>query len=323
MKDVSSAAYSSLKHVTHDISLCFKQNRVAAKTDIGSKGINQDAFILEPKFREGEALIGVFDGHGEYGLEIAEATKAILPEKIKEFSITLSPQAALKAGFAETQKLLVENFNEKSKTSGATATLVWLCSDRAYIANVGDSSACLIKMRKDSTINSETFLKSNFTYGELVSTDHRPELSSERERVEKAGGLVVNNRYGKDTVSVGPYRILRPNLDSPGLMITRSFGDVEAHEYCGCISEPDVQVHRWTHRDALLVVATDGLWDVLDYKTLGHICQDLLLNTDSPEIMAEELLKKAIEAKSGVDNTTVIVININDGKNKSNACNIL
>lgn len=42
--------------------------------------------------------------------------------------------------------------------------------------------------------------------------------------------------------------------------MTRTLGDVDMHQY-GCISEPEIARLQLQKRDAVILLATDGLWD--------------------------------------------------------------
>lgn len=53
-------------------------------------------------------------------------------------------------------------------------------------------------------------------------------------------------------------RVWLPNVDAPGLAMTRAFGDFCLKDY-GVISVPDVSHHRLTEKDEFVVLATDGV----------------------------------------------------------------
>jgi serine/threonine protein phosphatase PrpC len=62
--------------------------------------------------------------------------------------------------------------------AGTTAVVLLITKSRYYVANIGDSRAVL--SRSDSAVP--------------LSTDHKPELPSEKNRIEKAGGYVKQGR---------------------------------------------------------------------------------------------------------------------------------
>ena len=58
-------------------------------------------------------------------------------------------------------------------------------------------------------------------------------------------------------------RIYARGKDGPGLAVSRSIGDMEAHKL-GVCERPDIQVVKLDHRRMryTLVLASDGLWNV-------------------------------------------------------------
>ncbi|EFX61264.1 hypothetical protein DAPPUDRAFT_16550, partial [Daphnia pulex] len=75
--------------------------------------------------------------------------------------------------------------------AGTTAIVLLVTKHRFYVANIGDSRAVL--SRSDTAVP--------------LSTDHKPDLPSERNRIEKAGGYVKEGRV------------------NGSLGLSRSFGD--------------------------------------------------------------------------------------------------
>ena len=56
----------------------------------------------------------------------------------------------------------------------------------------------------------------------------------------------------------GVYRVWMPNGKTPGLAISRAFGDYCMKDY-GLISVPDVTHRKLTTRDQFIILATDGV----------------------------------------------------------------
>ena len=77
-----------------------------------------------------------------------------------------------------------------------------------------------------------------------LSTDHKVEQPSERERLTAAGGHVSEARVEEGTFV--PARLyqdgVRPWL-GPGLCISRAFGDLDS-TCCGVIATPEVRCHH-------------------------------------------------------------------------------
>ncbi len=79
-----------------------------------------------------------------------------------------------------------------------------------------------------------------------VSIDHKPNNNDERERIENAGGVVV---------WAGTWRV------GGVLAVSRAFGDKPLKKYV--ISSPYVREEHLAHEDEFLILASDGVWDVL------------------------------------------------------------
>lgn len=61
---------------------------------------------------------------------------------------------------------------------------------------------------------------------------------------------------------VGPWRVFLKYAWSPGLACSRAFGDRMAAEV-GVIWEPDVSVHHFRPDDDHIVLASDGVWELI------------------------------------------------------------
>ncbi len=85
-----------------------------------------------------------------------------------------------------------------------------------------------------------------------MSVDHKPDLPSEKARIEKAGGFVEDNRV------------------KGVLNLSRSLGDLEykqdkalsvENQMITCVPEIKVEKLKPTHD--YMVIACDGIWDCL------------------------------------------------------------
>lgn len=77
--------------------------------------------------------------------------------------------------------------------------------------------------------------------------DHRPGRKDEMERIEEAGGIVVESR--------GTSRV------NGVLAVSRSIGDLELKELV--IARPDVMSLALCGDEDFVLIASDGLWDVV------------------------------------------------------------
>jgi serine/threonine protein phosphatase PrpC len=66
------------------------------------------------------------------------------------------------------------------------------------------------------------------------------------------------------SMPVGPCRVWYQNRgETLGLAMSRSLGDSIVHR-CGVSAEPETFQHTVDSSDVFMIIATDGVWDVLD-----------------------------------------------------------
>ena len=71
---------------------------------------------------------------------------------------------------------------------------------------------------------------------------------------------------------VGPFRVYLQYSWSPGLACSRAFGDKMAVEV-GVTHKPDVTMHRLQPEDRYLIVASDGVWELVSSQvSLTVVC---------------------------------------------------
>ena len=106
-------------------------------------------------------------------------------------------------------------------TSGTTATVVILKGRTLYIAHVGDSRAALGRLNKEKKLQAVA-----------LTADHKPDVPSEKTRIESLGGKVLS-RNGVPRVAwerpvhhghKGPVRRSTQTESVPFLAISRALG---------------------------------------------------------------------------------------------------
>ena len=108
-----------------------------------------------------------------------------------------------------------------------------------------------------------------------LSTDHKPNLDSERSRIEEAGLSVEEERYfDSQGVEQTIHKVMLSDVDL--MACSRSFGDFEyktndkkREEEQAVTAAPDVRVHARSSLDAFLVAACDGVWDVMSNEDVA------------------------------------------------------
>ncbi|XP_038710976.1 probable protein phosphatase 2C 33 isoform X2 [Tripterygium wilfordii] len=270
----------------------------------GKKGINQDAMIVWQNFcsRKDTIFCGVFDGHGPNGHMVAKKVRDCLPLKLNaqmelnslgEDGFNNSSSAMDHRKFEETSftsvyektKTYLESVHKENQTdillrlkdsflkafkvmdkelkfhpnaeclcSGTTAVTALKKGQDLVIGNVGDSRAVLGTRDQDGCL-----------IPVQLTVDLKPNLPRESERIMLCKGRVFALPSEPNVA-----RIWLPNSDSPGLAMSRAFGDFCLKDY-GLISIPDVSYRRITEKDEFVILATDGVWDVLSNEEVVDI----------------------------------------------------
>lgn len=182
------------------------------------------------------------------------------------------------------------------ETVGSTAVVAVVGSCQIIIANCGDSRAVL--SRGGQAI--------------ALSVDHKPNREDEMERIEAAGGRVI---------CWNGYRVFGV------LAMSRAIGDRYLKPYV--ISEPEVKCISRTEDDDCLILASDGLWDVLTNQEVCEVARRCLTrraaasdgsrspgftmgSNDKNAEAAAALLTKMALAQGSHDNISVVVVDLKD-----------
>ncbi|KAK9145418.1 hypothetical protein Sjap_005321 [Stephania japonica] len=218
-------------------------------------------------------FFAVYDGHG--GSAVAEACRERMHEMDDEINGRVSSHDDKDGGPGG------------SKSVGSTAVVALVGGDKVVVANCGDSRAVL----------------SRGGVAVPLSQDHKPDRPDEMERVEAAGGRVIN---------WNGFRVL-------GVLATsRSIGDYYLKPYV--IPYPEVTISDRTKNDEFLILASDGLWDVISNDVACQVvrrCLDGRLmrrcstnaNGSGATEAAAVLVELAI-ARGSKDNISVIVVEL-------------
>ncbi|KAK9292435.1 hypothetical protein L1049_020406 [Liquidambar formosana] len=313
-------------------------------TQQGRKGTNQDAMIVWENFgsRMDTVFCGVFDGHGPYGHMVAKRVRDSLPLKLsahwevninsedvlKEISLNTTgsmnsedtsviahdEESRASIDLEETEKqpeifqTLKESFLKAFKVmdrelrmhknidcfcSGTTAVTIVKQGQDLVIGNVGDSRAVLGTRDEDDSL-----------IAVQLTVDLKPNLPAEAERIRKCRGRVFALHDEPEVA-----RVWLPNNDSPGLAMARAFGDFCLKDF-GLISVPEISYRRLTERDEFIVLATDGIWDVLSNKEVV----DIVASAPARCSAARALVESAVRAwrfkypTSKVDDCAVVCL---------------
>ena len=118
-------------------------------------------------------------------------------------------------------------------------------------------------------------------------------MQDEQQRIETAGGMVI---------FIGTWRV------NGNLSVSRAIGDVKDKKYV--IGEGDVSHMVMTGKEEYLVVACDGVWDVVDDQELVECIRNHLSKGNERYTTAKALVEFARSEGSG-DNITAIIVFFN------------
>ncbi|KAK3016060.1 hypothetical protein RJ639_007547 [Escallonia herrerae] len=266
---------------------------------IGRRRAMEDAMTVEPEIAEGEfSFFAVYDGHG--GSRVSDACRVrlhhLLGKEIESYrgGGGTDWEKVMMACFAEMDEEVKglsdgefgreeSSLSSSVKTAGSTAVVVVVAKEEVVVANCGDSRAVLCR-----------------NVGAVpLSRDHKPDRPDEKERVETAGGRVIN--WNGCRVS--------------GVLATsRSIGDQYLKPYV--ISEPEVTVNKRTRSDNFLIIASDGLWDVVSNDVACQVvkrCLDGQMRkrfSEGSAAKAASMLVELAMAKGSEDNISIIVVEL-------------
>jgi len=262
-------------HTTHGVNLAaLAQNPSFVK-------INQDRAMTVWPFNGsyGQALIGLFDGHGEGGEHAAEACCHHMPKILMEELAAHDVKTSLINCCAKTDEILLEKSEDAFFFAGTTATLIYMSKSQGpgshttiWIAGAGDSRC----------------VRGLFLGGRVISTamtvDHKASIPAEAQRLMAAGSKIVEGKM---------YIELDDGFAC--LDMSRSIGDGLCKQY-GVTPEPEVNeidlASDMVDGTQFLVVASDGLWDVISSQ---QTCE-IVAESNGAKDACNKLVAAALEA---------------------------
>ncbi|KAG9129962.1 hypothetical protein Leryth_007083 [Lithospermum erythrorhizon] len=304
-------------------------------TQQGRKGINQDAMIVWEDFiAEHTIFCGVFDGHGPYGHLVARMVRDTLPSKLMAFlstgelnqngSSAASCNGDVRSGVVDPEnednctedkvdlpwrEAFLKSYKAMDKDlrsdpsldsicSGSTAVTIVKQGSNLFMGYIGDSRAVLGS--KDSSDAMEAI---------QLTVDLKPDLPREAERIKRCKGRVFAL---EDEPEV--QRVWLPFDDAPGLAMARAFGDFCLKEY-GVISIPEFSHRVLTDRDKFIVLASDGVWDVLSNQEVVDIVASAPSRSSAARIIVDSAARewKSKYPTSKMDDCAVVCLFL-DGK---------
>ncbi|XP_057494076.1 probable protein phosphatase 2C 6 [Actinidia eriantha] len=237
-------------------------------------------------------FFGVYDGHG--GSQVAKFCaermhQVVAEEWDRETADGLEWrqrwEAALSSSFERADNEVVMEAVAPEMV-GSTSVVAVLSSCQIIISNCGDSRAVLC--RGNETIP--------------LTFDQKPDREDELMRIEGEGGKVINWN-GARVFGV--------------LAMSRAIGDRYLRPWI--IPVPEVTFTTRTEEDECLILASDGLWDVMSNDEVGEVARRLLRRWRRPTVVEDQIpvaqavadnLTEISLARNSSDNISIVVVNL-------------
>ncbi|XP_025105795.1 protein phosphatase 1B-like isoform X1 [Pomacea canaliculata] len=240
------------------------------------------------------SFFAVFDGHAGARVS-AFCAEELLNHIIKneDFKLDLTDgteiqpsiedvKRGIKTGFLtldEKMRHMPEVLSGEDK-SGSTAVCSIVSPRFIFFANCGDSRAILCRKGKCA----------------FSTTDHKPINPGEKERIQNAGGSVMIQRV------------------NGSLAVSRALGDYEYKNVEGkgpceqlVSPEPETFVEERTPDDEFMVLACDGIWDVMTNDELCAFISSRLKITPSLEEVCNQVVDTCL-VKGSRDNMSIVLV---------------
>jgi len=247
---------------------------------------NQDAFkiIRDLDSKAGSLMVGVFDGHGEYGDDcscfVRDNIEASLADALRKHGRG-DPSAAFSTCYHHLNSEMHASEDFSDQLSGTTSVVALFDDNAVWVANVGDSRA-IVGQLIDGTLKPTA-----------LTNDNTPFDKEERMRIYELGGEIasVGQRQKKEVVADAFWdtcdhdrdlaqafpqpRVWGVGRAEPGCAFTRSLGDAVG-EALGVIAEPVVTHKERLPQDRFVLLASDGVWEFLSNEDVCAIVEENL-----------------------------------------------
>jgi Serine/threonine protein phosphatase len=243
----------------------------------------QDTTCIMEHIEEECHFFAIYDGFGPSGREASLAANQYIKTcievnstKLRMFEDETQVEEFFKETFegAENKMKSLSTYGEDANNSGTCCCCVFIKKNKCYISNLGNSRVVLCRVTSLGMVQTID-----------LSADHKPGLKLEKYRIYKAGGKV--RRLVRNGIKIGTERFWVDKY-GPGLTTSRALGAFRAKSK-GLSAEPEIEQIDLFQNDRFLVIASDGLWDVM--KTAEVI--EFILEQEENHLIAEKLVNEA------------------------------
>lgn len=262
-------------------------------TAIGTRPTQEDRFLTWQGIHPVQghiSICGIFDGHS--GTTCADICRVhMLGYILNHSSLRAQGDPDFEVILKECVRRLEERClivtREKRVWDGSTLCVGVIHNGCLWVANVGDSRCVLL--REDGVVQ--------------ISSDHKVSTPSERRRIVSAGAVIKRNRM------MG----LRKDLEITRALGDREFKDVKmtpTQSGMTLIATPEIYRRVLQTEDEILMLASDGLWDV-GFFEMDDIAE--MTRRRIREVGVEETVKEVVEEAvrlGGSDNVTLTLVRL-------------
>mmetsp|Transcript_31731 Transcript_31731/g.74274 ORF Transcript_31731/g.74274 Transcript_31731/m.74274 type:complete len:272 (+) Transcript_31731:198-1013(+) len=186
--------------------------------------------------------------------------------------------------------------------SSCTGVMALVAGGVLTVAHLGDSHAVV------------GFVEEGDWHAAALTVAHKPNTPSERQRIEDSGGVVqcVDDRRGtlvRAFLCGGDFGERKARGDNPRqLAYSRAFGGKDLKPY-GLSNQPDIRQVVLNEKHKVLIMASDGLWDVCSEDKAVYLAMDAAeRDLDAAQVLVEFALTENRINRTKADNITVIAV---------------
>eukprot|EP00271_Cylindrocystis_brebissonii_P005813 TRINITY_DN1813_c0_g1_i2.p1 TRINITY_DN1813_c0_g1~~TRINITY_DN1813_c0_g1_i2.p1 ORF type:complete len:573 (-),score=160.49 TRINITY_DN1813_c0_g1_i2:1773-3491(-) len=223
----------------------------------GGSGEQMDAQDVDIVFLDSsdDAIADDDDVDDDEEFVLGEETLPEEEEEEEEYDAVFETSEA-----AEPEEMAPSNY--RGPHAGCTAVVAVIRGNDLVVANAGDSRC--VMSRRGKVLE--------------LSMDHKPDLKEEKARISKAGGFIVDGRINGSlnlSRAIGDIEYkLNSKLDAASQMVT---------------AYPETRSVTLEAGDEFLVLACDGVWDVMTSQQVVDFVRERLVEQESqPEPQPED-----------------------------------
>eukprot|EP01128_Nolandella_sp_AFSM9_P008799 TRINITY_DN5473_c0_g1_i1.p1 TRINITY_DN5473_c0_g1~~TRINITY_DN5473_c0_g1_i1.p1 ORF type:complete len:890 (+),score=90.35 TRINITY_DN5473_c0_g1_i1:31-2670(+) len=238
----------------------------------GMRPSMEDSFVIEKNIKDIKRghVFAIYDGHGSH--EAAHYLARHTVEELSRHPIDKKDDVTSRVALEHTYKALAHGVFDAGITSGATAVLAYIRSDVLWLAHCGDARALLIEDWKCK----------------FATTDHKALSREERLRIQRLGGFLTENGRVCGNIAVA-----------------RSIGDKAFQPFVS--HAPDITKIP-LEKSQYLILACDGVWDVISNEEAIRIMQHYSSNIELPKSQLAPLLRDCAYMLGSSDNISSMVV---------------